>query len=122
MVDWWDWDDVGWLNLVWLQSGDIVSVTAQPWSLIRFPAEGGMPEPPVEIKSGRFGDSLLWLLSALPDGRNVLVAGDAYGSREGWQTNVGLLDTETGEIRILIEDATTHWFKIASGGISCCAG
>jgi serine/threonine-protein kinase len=90
---------------VWLPSGDIAGVTLRPWSIVRFPTDGSPPKPPVPVRADAY-DNRLILHSALPDGRNVLAAGSSYGG-PGWQFNVLVLDTETGETRLLVEDGTT---------------
>ncbi len=89
---------------VWLPGGDLAGVTLRPWSLVRFPTDGSPPKPPVRVRADAY-DNRLILVSALPDDRHVLAAASSYGG-PGWRLNVLLLDTETGETRLLVEDGT----------------
>jgi serine/threonine-protein kinase len=90
--------------LAWLPDGDIMGVTISPYSLIRFPADGSAPAAPIPVH-GIEPDCCLSLRSVLPDGRNVLAFAWFLGGRGG-QLNLVSVDTQTGEARLLIEDAS----------------
>ena len=107
-----DWSDDWWAGILWLPDGDIVVRTAGGKALVRIPADGGAPgEPvPIRIEGLDAGVSIShWTEALLPDGIHLLTKITTYTER-GFDNNVGLLNLETGEARILIENGRyPHW-------------
>ena len=93
-----------WLSeVLWVSDEELVLLTKPPQSLIRIPAGGDPPGPPIAIEAVDFEQPFL-LSSALPGGRHVL-ANSAFWSDKRWLLRVALLDIETGQARLLLEDA-----------------
>jgi Tol biopolymer transport system component len=94
---------------LWTPGDELVIVgTESPQSVNRIPADGGPPRRPVEIETVGF-EGRVQLGNPLPDERHVLLRSSVH-EEEGWIMRVGLLDIETGEARLLLEDADDpHW-------------
>jgi serine/threonine protein kinase len=90
------------LMTVWLDDVDIVGAARDPWRLMRFPTDGRPQPPPVPVS---LPDDLtgLDLWSVLSDGRHLLGMG-YRAEAHGFLVDVVLIDTETGQVRVLIED------------------
>jgi len=96
----WNW------SMVWTPEDEIVLAIESPQSVVRISAGGGSFGPPVEIEGVDFeiGQGDFQLEDPLPDGRHVLAVSWLYED-EGWMRRIVLLDLETGEARLLLEDA-----------------
>jgi serine/threonine-protein kinase len=97
----------GWEGpLLWLPDGDLLARVPEPYAFVRIPSGGGSPKPPVEFKPQGF-EGPFWFGAAnaavLPGGAHVLGSVNTYGER-GFDTSVAILDLDTGETRILIEN------------------
>jgi serine/threonine-protein kinase len=90
--------------LVWMPGGQLVSITNEPWRIDKLMADGSDPGPAVDIHGDELGQNFFFVTSPLPDDRHVLASADTYREDGGWQMNVVLLDTETGEARLLVEN------------------
>jgi hypothetical protein len=101
-----DWPD-GWTApLLWHPGGDILARSQDPWSVVRIPADGSPPKEPLPIRiegpEGTFAFSGVQG-SVLPDGNHVLGFVTTYDER-GYGEHVALLNIDTGEGRILVEN------------------
>ena len=103
-----DWPENMSPGLLWLPGGDLVAPTHKPYRLLRFPSDGGPPKLPVEIDSGDRGVIFFWPLQPLPDDRHVLAIADT-NVRGRYQLDLLLLDVESGELKLLVEDAVGYW-------------
>jgi Tol biopolymer transport system component len=90
-------------ELVWTAADEIVLITDPPATVIRIPAEGGAAAPPVAVKPVDF-DGMFILTAALPDGQHLLGTSPHWGERR-WHRRAALLDLNSGEARLLLEDA-----------------
>jgi serine/threonine-protein kinase len=94
-------------RILWLSNDDIIGLTGLPQALLRFPADGSASPSPVEV-TGELAEGVL-LRSTLPDGRHVLAASWIMEEEFG-QSNIMLLDTETGKFRRLTDKGgRAHW-------------
>jgi Tol biopolymer transport system component len=96
----WNW------TAVWTPADEIVLSIESPPSVVVIPAEGGSFGAPVEIEGVDFeeGGGDFSLEDPLPDGRHILAVSWLYEA-EGWMRRIVLLDLETGQARLLLEDA-----------------
>jgi serine/threonine-protein kinase len=92
-------------RLVWLTGGEVIGLTDYPRSIVSLPMDGSPPGQPIEVRAEQRDMLQLYMSAPLPDGRHVLVGNATYEERI-WQPNVMLLDTETGELRRVIDDGT----------------
>jgi len=99
-----DWPDEMSPGIAWLPDGTVIAVGQEPPSLVRFPVEGGRPGPALAIDAGKFKGRYI-VLSALPDGTNLLAAAGSYGA-DGFRWSVAVLNATSGEGRVVIEDGT----------------
>jgi Tol biopolymer transport system component len=103
-----EWSENWSAPFLWLPDGDIVARVQEPQALVRIPADGSPPGSPVEIKpqgfEGQFGFNTP-TRSALPDGVHVLGIVFTYTQR-GYEQHVAVLNLETGEARILVENGS----------------
>ena len=98
-----DWPDNTTPWVAWMPGGPIITTTADETpSLLRFPVDRGPPLPPVELQAE--GWNHLAVHAALPDGRHALAHATAY-TEQNPRIDALLVDVETGEVRLLIEDA-----------------
>ena len=88
---------------VWTVGDELVLVTHSPQSVIRIPADGGPPGQPVKIETADLERDIT-LRTPLPDGRHVLGTSSLYGE-QGWTLRVALLNIDTGQAQVLLEDA-----------------
>jgi serine/threonine-protein kinase len=104
-----DWQDDWGGNFLWLPDGDLIMSTSGEESLIRVPLDGGAPGDPVKIQLEREGSSFYLQMrnpSVLPDGHHVLGFVIEYSQR-GYETHVGLIDVDTGEASVVVENGSS---------------
>ncbi|MDX1387732.1 MAG: protein kinase, partial [Acidobacteriota bacterium] len=92
--------------LLWLPDGDLIAHVVEPSGFVRIPSGGGSPKPPVEFRPDGFEGVVTFNArnaAVLPDGNHVLSTATTYEER-GFDLSVALLDLETGEARILIQN------------------
>jgi len=89
-------------GLVWTSRDELVTVTGMPYTVWKTSAEGGT-EPSLVPISEEIAESQVVITDVLPDGRHLLGFADAYGGTD-WQTHIVIIDSDTGEARILLED------------------
>jgi serine/threonine-protein kinase len=93
--------------LLWLSDGDLLARLQDPPSLVRIPVDGSPPRNSVEIRPQGFEGKFMFFSpprSALPDGVHVL--GRVWTYTQGYEQDVAVLNLETGEARILIENGS----------------
>jgi hypothetical protein len=104
-----DWPEDWTGPLLWLPDGDLLAMTADLARLVRIPSGGGSPKAPVEIQPDGF-EGTVWFGAAnaavLPDRVHVLSVATTYAQR-GFERSVALLNSQTGEARILIENGNS---------------
>jgi serine/threonine-protein kinase len=88
---------------VWTPGDRIVGISNEPFTVMSLPADGGSATV-VDIGGNEFGQNIFSAVNPLPDERHILAAADTF-SDDGWQMNVVLVDIDSGEARILVEDA-----------------
>ena len=101
-----DWPDSWVPPLVWLPDGDILARAIEPLSIVRIPSDGSPPREPVEIRNEGFEGQFTPFGTqgaVLPDGVHVLGIATTYGE-SGYDNSVALLNSETGQAKILIEN------------------
>lgn len=87
-----------------LADGDIL-LSDGPTSFIRLAGDGTIRSGSRPMESGRPNVAFIGLLgSELPGGRHVLVNVVTYGTR-GYLSNLGVLDVESGRVKVIVEDA-----------------
>jgi serine/threonine protein kinase len=95
-----DWDnDLG--PVVWLNDETIVAFQTTDYALRRFPASGGPSGEPMDV-TGDPTPISVGARAALPDGGHVLVMAVTFETGV-YQQTVGVVDTETGAFRRLID-------------------
>jgi serine/threonine-protein kinase len=108
-----DWPKDWVCPLSWLPDGRIVARTVDGESLVTIPADGSPPLEPVEVLTEGYEGEFVNTgadRSILPDGVHLL--GNAITFDEtGYELNVAILNLETGESRILIENGSNpqYW-------------
>ena len=106
LVDWQeDWSEN---DLLWLPGGNLIVQTDNPTGLVRIPASGGGPQAPLKTRTEDFEGTFYMNGSpsaALPDGIHALVTAITWGDK-GYDHSIALLDTESGEIGMLIENGS----------------
>jgi Tol biopolymer transport system component len=91
--------------VAWLPDGDIVMGQLEPLAVIRIPSDGGRPSEPIEIVNEGFEGIIGFDNShacILPDGKHALGSITSYG--DSWDIHVGLLDLETGQARLVVDN------------------
>ncbi len=104
-----DWPDTWSAPLLWLPNGDILATAIDPLSIVRIPSDGSPPREPVEIRNEGFEGQFTLSTThgtVLPDGVHVLGVATTYEDR-GYDNSVAVLNIETGQARILIENSGT---------------
>ena len=91
-------------RLVWGPTDQIFSLGINAETLISWPAGGGSSGSTVAIQSEIPVFSANYL-SITPDGRHLLASIASFASG-AYRQDVGLIDTESGVLRILVEDGT----------------
>ena len=91
-------------QLVWAPSDQIFSIGINGETLISWPASGGAPGSTVAIQSETPVFSANYLTMG-PAGQHLLASIASLASGV-YRQDVGLIDTETGVLRILVEDGT----------------
>lgn len=87
-----------------LADGDIL-LSDGPTSFIRLAGDGAIRSASRPMEAGRPNVAFIGLLgSELPVGRHVLVNVVTYGTR-GYLSNLGVLDIESGRVKVVVEDA-----------------
>jgi serine/threonine-protein kinase len=90
-------------GLIWLVSGRLAAVSSRPFHVMTLPENGGAATE-VPVAESPYGVNFFFAWNPLPDGRHLLAAADTFNA-DGWRMNVVVLDTETGESRLLVESA-----------------
>ena len=92
-------------SAVWLEGGDLLTWVpdGKGQALLRIPGGGGGPGKPIPLKTPD-GMYLRSIGRPLPGDAAVFAQVDSFGPR-GYQTNVWLLDPQTGALSRLIDDA-----------------
>ena len=107
-----DYPSVDYRGLVWAPSNRIFTVGDAGESLLSWSADGGgsattLPiQVEIPISSAR-------LASVTPDGRHLLVYVASFVTGV-YRQDIGVLDTETGELRIVVEDGS--WALVLADG------
>ncbi len=97
-----------WESFFWPTPERLIVVTQSPQKIVSIAADGSGTETPVEIQPVGFEGNIRWI-NTLPDGRHLLATAVSFSDR-GWLPQVVLLDSESGEARLLIEDgASPQW-------------
>ncbi len=103
-----EWRDEWTWPLLWLPDGDLLAQLVEPRSVLRIPADGGAPRPPVAIRNEGFEGQFFWAgtnAAILPDGVHLLGTASTY-SQHGYDNSVAVLDVDTGQVRILVENGS----------------
>jgi hypothetical protein len=91
-----------WGNSTWLPGGDFLISLTGGRSFLRMPEDLSGEGKTIDVKfddaEARFAAPI-----ALPDERAVLLNATSY-DKEGWHVDVALMDLESGETRILLEE------------------
>ena len=99
-----DFPSADYRHLSWTRADRIFSVGITGDSLMSWPASGGQPGTLLPIQSERPVYSMR-LSTAVPDGRHLFVYIASFVSG-AYRQDVGVLDTETGNLRIVVDDAS----------------
>jgi Tol biopolymer transport system component len=100
----WPQDGARFPSMAWLADGGIVTVTHNPFTVIKFPSDGGPAASPIELRGIGINDLELLGGSVLPDGKTILA--EAYIVEENSSRAAAVtIDTRSGETRIAAEDA-----------------
>jgi serine/threonine-protein kinase len=99
-------------RLVWAPSNRIFSIGIAGDSLMTWTADGGaaVTSTPIQSEIPVFS---AWLASVAPDGHHLIVYVGSFVSGV-YRQDVGALDTETGELRIVVEDGS--WASVLADG------
>ena len=99
-------------HVAWAPSNRIFTIGALGDSLLSWTADGGDDATALQIRS-EIPISTARLASVAPDGRRLLVYVASFVSGV-YRQDVGALDTETGELRIIVEDGS--WALVLADG------
>ena len=107
-----DYPSADYRHLLWAPSDRIFAIGSTGDSLMSWPADGGAAGATLPIQS-EIPILNISLASVAPDGRHLFVY-IAHFVSDAYRQDVGVLDTETGELRIVVEDGS--WASVVPGG------
>jgi len=97
-----DWSSE-WTGLLWMPGDLIATVNNTPPTLLRIPVDGSQPVPPLPLKMEQtIGTPEP--IAYLPGSQGILCTVGTWGER-GYQDNVQILDTGSGIVKPLVENA-----------------